>query len=47
MGLITLSESGHNRRVLSMSAFDGTAELVGAAMWPACWCGADPWPLAI
>jgi hypothetical protein len=27
--------------------FDGDAELVGAAMCPACLCGADLWPLAI
>jgi len=27
--------------------FDGYAELVGAAMCPACLCGADLWPLAI
>jgi hypothetical protein len=26
---------------------DGDAELVGAAMCPACLCGADLWPLAI
>ena len=27
--------------------FDGDAELVGAAMCPACLCGTDLWPLAI
>ncbi len=27
--------------------FDGDAELVGAAMCPACLCGAVIWPLAI
>jgi len=26
---------------------DGDAELVGAAMCPACLCGTDRWPLAI
>jgi hypothetical protein len=27
--------------------FDGNAELVGAAMCPACLCGTVEWPLAI
>jgi len=27
------------------SFFDGDASLVGAAMCPACFRGADPWPL--
>jgi hypothetical protein len=33
--------------LLARDLLNGDAELVGAAMCPACLCGADLWPLAI
>ncbi len=45
IGIPSLAMCG--RLPVGKGFLDGDAELVGAAMCPACLCGADLWPLAI